>query len=42
MAEELGLDPSERMMRLHRDLVAGKHDGSPVSRGTEPGQGAMC
>lgn len=31
MAEELGMDLSERMMRLHRDLISDAHDGSLVS-----------
>lgn len=41
MVEELGMDPSERVMRLHRELIAGRRDSSPVSWGMEPGQGAM-
>ena len=41
MVEELGMDPSERVMRLHRELIEGGRDGSPVSWGMEPGQGAM-
>lgn len=41
MSEELGMDPSERVMRLHRELIAGKREGSPASWGMEPVQGAM-
>ncbi len=32
MVEELGMDPSARMMRLHRELISGARDGSLVSK----------
>ncbi|MDO4442625.1 MAG: BTAD domain-containing putative transcriptional regulator [Slackia sp.] len=35
MAEELGMDLSERMMRLHRDLISNASDGSLVSERME-------
>lgn len=40
MVEELGMDPSARMMRLHRELISGMHDGSLVSLGTDSGRAA--
>lgn len=35
MAEELGMDPSERVMSLHRELIACMREGSPVSKPDE-------
>lgn len=43
MVEELGMDPSARMMRLHRELISGMHDGSLVATDEDSGRAAaMC